>query len=430
MSNRQWPGEAELNTSLRLAAEWLQHHRIPGQPIWPVSAGDEHASVWGGTVDAVCAITALRRCDRRMAASLDDVDLADTKRWITTQQNKDGSFRSGEFAYAGAESTTWALIALHTIAPNTKDGEVQRGLKYLESCIDPRDGSVASTSDRDLPRTMPSALTLWAFALWGHRKDLQKAIVRYLLRGQDNASHGWGVNSSARPNPATTAQVLVAFQAADEPAESYELAVEYLIKQQRDSGRWPNSLDEWNTPESRTTPQYTNKCVNSGTAWALLALAKLQDHQSVRACRRAVRFLLDDQTTSEPGLDNGSWALWDDGAQRHVWLTAQIVVAVVAWREALPSRGLRQDGVRLRTFLLTIVDFLLNRAPLISTLGVIGAVLALSIDTDEAGLRDRLVGDGVTFRQSLLTSGLGAALLGAISWVFRGARNWRSRRRK
>lgn len=430
MRNGHWPGEAELNESLRLSAEWLQNHRLSGRPVWPVSAGDGSASVWGGTVDAVCAITMLRRCGRRVAESLDDVDLAATKRWIKTQQNKDGSFRSGEFAHAGAEPTAWALIALHKIAPDSKDAEVERGLKYLESCIDPRDGSVASTSDRDLPRTMPSALALWAFALWGHRKDLRKAIVRYLLRGQDNASHGWGVTSSARPNPATTAQVLVAFQAAGEPPESYELAVGYLLEQQRDSGRWPNSLDEWNTPQSRTTPQYTNKCVNSGTAWGLFALAELQDHQSIRACRRAVRFLLDDQTTAEGGFDKGSWALWDDGAQRHVWLTAQIVVAVAAWRHALPPRGLRQEGMRLKTFLLTIVDFLLNRAPLISTLGVISAVVALTIDSADPGLGSRLVGDGVTFRQSLLTSGLSAALIGAVSWVYRGARNWRARRRK
>jgi hypothetical protein len=431
MPRRRWPTESELNERLSLAAAWLLRHRITGRQIWPVSAGGDEASLWGGTVDAVCAVAALRRCGRQIAAVLDDVDLGATKRWITTQQNKDGSFSSGEFAFAGAEPTAWALIALYEIAPGTRSREIDRGLAYLETCVDTGDGSVASTPSGELPRTMPSALTLWAFALWRHRDDLQDKIVSYLLRCQDNASHGWGVTSAARPNPATTAQVLVAFQAARVPAEAFQLAVEYVVDQQRDSGRWPNSLDEWHTAYDRTALQVTNKCANSGTAWCLLALARLEDHRSRTACLRAVDFLLNtDQTVSGPNLVRGSWALWDDGAHRHVWLTGQVVVAIAAWRGALPPRGLRREGMRLTNWLLSVVDFLVNRAPLISTLGVIGAVVALTIDTSDAGLRDRLVGDGVTFRQSLLTSGLGTAMLGAISWVFRGARNWRARARE
>lgn len=430
MWQRRWPTEVELTESLALAAAWLKRHQLPGRPTWPVSAGSEEASLWGGTVDAVCAIAALRKCGRRIATAFDDVDLGATKLWIKSQQLKDGSFNAGEFAYAGVEPTAWALIALHTIAPGSKDREVKSGLAYLESCIDPRDGSVASTPRGELPRAMPSALTLWAFALWRHRDDLRDEIVSYLQQCQDDASHGWGVTSSARPNPATTAQVLIAFQAAGVPAEEFELAVEYLVELQRDSGRWPNSLDEWHTPPSRTTLQLTNKCANSGTAWGLLALAQLDDHRSRTACLRAVHFLLRDQTTSGPGSVRGSWALSDDGAHRHVWLTGQIVVAIAAWRCALPPQGLRREGVRLTNWLLTVVDLVVGRAPLISMLGVLGAVVALTIDTADSGLRDRLVGNGVTFRQSLLTSGLATAMIGAISWVYRGARNWRSRRRE
>jgi len=431
MPKRRWPTEVELNEHLALAAAWLKRHRITGRHVWPVSAGGAEASLWGGTVDAVCAVVALRRCGTQIASILDDVDLGETKRWIKTQQNKDGSFRSGEFAFAGAEPTAWALIALHKITPDTRSREIESGLAYLEACIDARDGSVASSPNGELPRTMPSALTLWAFSLWRHRDDLQDMIVSYLLRCQDNASHGWGVTSSARPNPGTTAQVLVAFQAARVPAEAFQLAVEYLVDQQRDSGRWPNSLDEWHTAPDRTARQLTNKCANSGTAWCLLALAKLEDHRSRTACLRAVQFLVDiDQTVSGPNLVRGSWALWDDGAHRHTWLTGQIVVAIAAWRGALPPAGLRREGMRLTNGLLTVFDFVVSRAPLISTLGVLGAVVALTIDTADTGLRDQLVGNGVTFRQSLLTSGLATAMIGAISWVYRGGRNWRSRRRR
>jgi len=430
MRRRRWPTEVELNESLTLAAAWLKRHQVAGQPKWPVSASSEEASMWGGTVDAVCAIAALRRCGRRIASVIDDVDLGATKLWIKTQQFKDGSFNAGEFAYAGVEPTAWALIALHTIAPDSKDREVERGLAYLESCIDLRDGSVASTPGGELPRAMPSALALWAFALWRHREDLRDEIVSYLLQCQDNASRGWGVTSSARPNPATTAQVIVAFQAACVPPEEFELAVAYVVEQQRDSGRWPNSLDEWHTPHSRTTLQLTNKCANSGTAWCLLALAQLEDHRSRTACLRAVQFLIADQTATGPSLVRGSWALWDDGAHRHVWLTGQIIIAIAAWRSALPPRGVRLERMRLTNWLLTVVDVFVGRAPLISMLGVLSAVVALTIDTADTELRDQLVGNGVTFRQSLLTSGLATAMLGAVSWIYRGARNWRASRRE
>jgi hypothetical protein len=430
MWQRRWPTEAELNESLSLAAAWLKRHQLTGSPTWPVSPGSAAASLWGGTVDAVCAITALRRCGPRMATAFDDVDLGATRRWIKSQQLKDGSYNAGEFAYAGVEPTAWALIALHSITPGSKDREVENGLAYLESCIDPRDGSVASTPQGELPRAMPSALTLWAFALWRHREDLRENIVSYLQQCQDDASHGWGVSSSARPNPATTAQVLVAFQAAGVPPEEFELAVAYLVELQRDSGWWPNSLDEWHTPPTRTTLQLVNKCANSGTAWALLALAPLTDHRSRTACLRAVRFLLRGQETVGPNVVRGSWTISDDHAHRHVWLTGQTMVAIAAWRCALPPRGVRLERMRLTTWLLTCVDFIVARAPLISMLGVLGAVVALTIDTADAGMRDRLVGDSVTFRQSLLTSGLGAAMLGAVTWVYRVARDWRAGRRR
>ncbi|MEU6249724.1 prenyltransferase/squalene oxidase repeat-containing protein [Glycomyces sp. NPDC047010] len=425
MPRRRWPTEAELNRSLTLAAMWLRRHRMPGMQAWPVSAGGSDPSLWGGTVDAVCAVTALRRSGWFDVGVLDDVDLGAAKRWAMTQQNRDGSFRSGEFAFSGAEPTAWTLIALHQITPDEPSREVRSALAYLESCIDLNDGSVSSAPHGDLPRTMPSALTLWAFALWRHQEDLRAKIVSYLLRCQDNSSHGWGVTSSARPNPATTAQVLVAFQAARVSEDDYRLAVEYLVDAQRDSGRWPNSLDEW------AAARLTNKCANSGTAWSLLALAKRRDHRSRTACLRAVNYLIgSDQTVSGPAADRGSWKLYDDGAQRHVWLTGQIIVALAAWRNALPPEGFHRDGVRLTTWLLTAFDFLVSRAPLISTLGVLGAVVALTIGNTETGLRYQIFGDGVTFRQSLLTSGLGTAMLGALTWLYRGTKTWRTRRRQ
>ncbi|MEU6861214.1 prenyltransferase/squalene oxidase repeat-containing protein [Glycomyces sp. NPDC046736] len=430
MRRRRWPTEVEVNESLALAAAWLKRHQLPGPPTWPVSAGGDEPSLWGGTVDAVCAIAALRRCDRDLAEPFDELDLGAVRRWAAGQQLKDGSFNAGEFGYAGAEPTAWALIALHAISPNSIERDVKNGLAYLESCIDTRDGSVASTPGGELPRTMPSALTLWAFALWRHRDDLRSQIVSYLQRCQDNASAGWGVTSSARPNPATTAQVLVAFQAARVPVEEFALAVAYLVEQQRENGRWPNSLDEWHTQRSRNTLQLTNKVVNNGTAWSLLALAQLRDHRSRTACLRAVNYLIGDQWTTGPDLVRGSWALSYDGAHRHVWLTGQIVVAIAAWRSALPRQGVQREGMRLRNALLTVVDVIVARASLISMLGVLGAVVALTIDSTDSGLRDRLVGDGVTFRQSLLTSGLATAMIGAISWVYRGVRNWQSRRRR
>lgn len=128
--------------------------------------------------------------------------------------------------------------------------------------------------------------------------------------------------------------------------------------------------------------------------------------------------------------ERGSWALWDDGARRHVWLTCQIVVAVVAWHDALPKQGIRREGVRLSNAFHRALDAVVSRAPLVSTLGVLGAVVALSMDTADPGLRERLIGDGSSFRQNLLVSGLSTAAFGALSWVYRGLRDWRTRRRR
>lgn len=428
MRGRHWIAESEINTGLGLAAEWIERHRVPGRHAWPVSADGHEASLWGGTAEAVRAVAALRDRGPHVAAALDEVDLHAAARWIEGRQNRDGSFNSGEFGFAGAEPTAWALIALHQTPAKRNGRAIASGLEYLESCVDIHGGAVFSTpGGGEMPRTLPSALTLWAFALWRHRKDLREKIIAYLLQCQDNGSHGWGVTSSARPNPATTAQVLVAFHAAEVPLEQYELAVGYLVGQQRDNGRWPNSVDEWHTPHDRNSVQLTHKCANSGTAWCLLALAPLGDHRSRSACHRAVRHLLKDQSTTE---SRGSWALWDDGAQRHVWLTCQIVVALAAWHKGLPKRGIRREGMRLTTAFHRTLEAVVNRAPLVSTLGVIGAVVALSIDTGDSGLQERLIGDGTAFRRSLLSSGLTAAALGALSWIYRGLRDRRARRRR
>ncbi|WP_026928533.1 prenyltransferase/squalene oxidase repeat-containing protein [Glycomyces tenuis] len=425
MLKKHWPTESEINTGLEQAAEWIERHRVDGRHAWPISAGGHQASLWGGTVEAVRAVAALRDCGPRVASALDDVDLHAAAQWIKSRQNRDGSFNSDEFGFAGAEPTAWALIALHETAAKRDSRAVTAALHYLESCVDRHKGSVSSTPDDDeLPRTLPSALTLWAFALWRHRKDLRDKIITYLMQCQDNESHGWGVTGVASPNAATTAQVLVAFHAAGVAFDQFRPAVRYLIGKQHDEGWWPNSIDEWHTPHDRASVQLTHKCVNSGTAWCLLALAPLEDRDSRSACLRAVRHLLGKQ--SHAAGTGGSWALWDDNARRHVWLTCQIVVALVAWHDGLPKQGIHRKG--LRNALHRGLDALLNRAPLISALGVLGTVTALSIDTADPAFRERLIGDGTSFRQNLLTSGLTTAAVGAVSWFCRGLRDWRSRR--
>ncbi|WP_460498934.1 hypothetical protein [Glycomyces tarimensis] len=431
MLKRRWPTEEELDHSLLLAAKWIRRHQIPNEPFWPVMAGGSEASLWGGTVDAVCAIVALRGCGAKVSAPLGDIDLHATARWIRSRQRKDGSFDSGEFGFAGAESTAWALIALHAASAGAKNRPVTVGLSFLESCVDQRNGSVSSVpGDTEPSRAMPCALTLWAFALWGHREDLRDKIVSYLLRSQDGESHGWGVTGFARPNPSTTAQVIVAFQAAGVPPEGFELAVEYLVGQQRDSGRWPNSIDEWSAPADRSSLQLANKCTNCGTAWGLLALARMEDHRSRSACLLAVHHLLERQSASGSNDVRGSWVLWDDGAQRHVWLTGQIVAALGAWRAGLPRKGIRRGGMRATNALLRVVDFALDRAPWILVIGLLVAVVALSSDSSETGIANWLVGDSAAFRQKLLTSGLTAAVIGAVSWVSSGIRNWWSNRKR
>lgn len=431
MPKRRWPTEDELNRCLTLAAEWIARNRLAGTSAWPVSAGVDEPSVWGGTVDAVLALEALRDLGGEVADSVGNPHLERTQAWLRDRQNDDGSFPSTEFAYSGAEPTAWALIALHKTTNGRSDEVVEKALRFLETCVDRRDGSVSSTpSHFELPRTMPTAVALWAFSLWDHQPVLRGKMVTYLLRCQDNDSHGWGVTSSARPNPATTGQVIVALRAASVPPQRFRLATEYLVKRQRVTGRWPSSIDEWHTPPDQDALQPVHKCLNSGSVWCLLALSRSHDHRARAACLRAVRYLLDSQTTTGSGSDEGSWLTSDDGSQRHVWLTAQIVVAIAAWQSGLPRIGLRRDGMRLVNSVLALVDLVLARATQIALFGVVLAVIALNLGPTEANLFERVVGDWAAFRQGLLTSGLSTAIIGAISWGVRGVRNWRARLRQ
>jgi hypothetical protein len=114
-------------------------------------------------------------------------------------------------------------------------------------------------------------------------------------------------------------------------------ATKFIIDRQCDDGGWPNSYDEWFAINS---PRRPNRCLNYSGWWAPLALmhSVAHDHDARRACRLAIKRLIDTQSP------DGAWRFEEYEDTRHVWLTAQIVVVLHQWQRLWPEHDSRSTA--------------------------------------------------------------------------------------
>ena len=409
------PHAREIDECLELAATWLGRAFLTGVPAWPARAHLAHPSVWGGTTDALRALIALSDHRRPRPGYLPDIDLDQVAGWLRRQQNKSGAYASIGTPYAGAESTALVLIALYEHTRGRIDADVRRGLAFLESCVDEAGGVATTPKDSKEPRVLPTALTLWAFALWQHDAERRRDMINYLFSCQDGTTWGWGVNSRARPNAATTAQVIVALRTASYPASRYRHAIDFLLSQQQADGSWINSLDEWVATPSNSV----NYCLMDGTAWALTALTDIDGRRARAACAKAARRIVD--TQAKPGEegrgdeDAGSWLHDKYSTNRYVWLTAQNVIALHAWRSGVQSVSLDKAAnagftltQNLRRYAQTVVLAGLSLYVVAPQLAKLLTPLLADLHIGWSAVRDGLVATGVW-----------TAATGIVLWIWR-----------
>ncbi|GAA2855832.1 hypothetical protein GCM10010517_14070 [Streptosporangium fragile] len=232
--------------------------------------------------------------------------------------------------YSPAEATAWIVIALKDMGWDVgNDEHIRRAVSYLHRCVDLQGGAATTPRDIANPRTLPTALILWALSLQEGDDDIRGKMITRLRTVQDE-SGGWGIAVGAAPNAATTAQVLHALRVAQCPQEVKWLkdGTEYLVDRQQPDGSWKNSYDEWFTAELEGDP---SRCVHYGTGWALLALADFPDDPGCRkAAERAVRYLLGCQRPS------GAWLFEEHDPVEQVWCTTQVMVALTSWQKTRP----------------------------------------------------------------------------------------------
>ncbi|MFI6732247.1 prenyltransferase/squalene oxidase repeat-containing protein [Nonomuraea sp. NPDC050451] len=319
--------QPDVKGALRRAEEWLRacYKSAPTGSGWGHHV-DEDPTEWGGTLDGIRGMMAVKaepNCEMLVGAA----------GWLRGRQNPDGGFPSREMKYSPAEATAWVVIALRDMGWHRgNDPHVERAVEYLRACVD--DQGAAATTSRDIgsPRTLPTALTLWALSLQEGLDDIRGLITTRLRLMQEPESKGWGIKVGATPNAATTAQVLHAVRLAGVPEEVDWVrdGVTYLLGRQKADGSWENSYDEWFTAELEGTP---SRCVHYGTGWALLALTDFpSDPRCQEAAERAVRYLLGRQRTS------GAWLFEEYDPTEFVWCTTQIMVALAKWQEIRPTQ--------------------------------------------------------------------------------------------
>ncbi|GIG71296.1 prenyltransferase/squalene oxidase repeat-containing protein [Phytomonospora endophytica] len=410
------PHAREIDECLALAATWLGDAYLTGERAWPAKSGQAHPSVWGGTTDALRALIALADHHRPRPPYLPDIDVADVAEWLRARQEPSGAFASIGTPYAGAESTALVLIALCEQTRKHPDDAVRRALAFLESCIDDGGGVATTPRDRTEPRVLPTALTLWAFAVWDHDEATRKRLINHLFSCQDGTTWGWGVNSRARPNAATTAQVIIALRGARYPEAKYTHAIDFLLGQQLPDGSWINNLEEWVASPSNSV----NYCFNDGTAWALTALTGVDGRRARAACASAARHILDTQTKQGEGggADAGSWLYDAYSTNRYVWLTAQNIIALHTWAGGLPSVSL--DTAANARF--KAVRWLLKNAQNVVLFGLLLYVLSPDLAPLLTPVLSKVHIGWSSVRDNLISTGLWTAGAGCALWLWRALR--------
>lgn len=343
------PDKPNVQSAIDHGYRWLWNSYLPrsrGETVsagWPQSPGKLELTVWGGTLDGIRALR-LQNRDQPL-----EPRLRDALDWIRTQQVDCGGFDSCEIPYPAAETTAWMILMFGELSLDPSDPTVERAISYLLDCVAPSGGVTTTPTDREDQRVMPMALALWAFSKY--REDLRRRgfefvmsdIVERLKLIQDPESRGWGVSHGAVPNTATTAQVITALCASGvSPDEEYlQRATAFIVGRQEADGGWPNSYDE---SFSDSNPRRPYRCLNHTTSWALLALMNSVDHNAAarRACRAAARYLVERQTS------DGGWLFEEYEDTKHVWLTAQIVIALNAWRSFQQGPNARPAAVAAR----------------------------------------------------------------------------------
>lgn len=317
------PAVLDVTDSLKKAEKWLRslYWDTPTAKGWGHHK-DEDPTEWGGTLDGIRALIA-------MGESPNSPMLTGAMKWLKSRQNSDGGFPAREMRYSPAEATAWVLIALADMGWNSaNDAEIRKAIGYLDRCVDADGGAATTPRDLTNPRTLPTALVLWALARQGDdQENLRDKMITRLKRMQEPESKGWGIGVGATPNAATTAQVLHALRVAGVPEDVDWIrdGMGYLLEHQNEDGSWQNSYDEWFTVDLDGVP---SRCVHYGTGWALLALTDFPDDPRCRqAAELAVRHLTGRQRPS------GAWLFEDYDPRELVWCTSQVVVALKKWQE-------------------------------------------------------------------------------------------------
>ncbi|GIE18101.1 hypothetical protein Ahu01nite_012030 [Winogradskya humida] len=404
-----------LDAAIARGHAWLWSSYIP-EPRggagagWPQFPGTTELTVWGGTVDGIRA-QYLEHTGRPLNDRLRDALI-----WVRTQQVESGGFDSCEVEYPSAEATAWALVAFGELGLDGSDPTVKGALTYLLDCVAPGGGVMTTPADIQDQRTMPTALALWAFAKYreslrrrGEEGVIEK-IVEHLKLAQDPDSRAWGVSHGAVPNVATTAQVVFALcEAGVSPREDVVRgATAFIISRQSDNGSWPNSYDEWFTVGSPRRPQ---RCLNYSAWRALLALMHSAGHDPAarRACRQAVRHLVDMQSA------DGAWRFEDYESNRHVWLTAQIVVALHSWRRTWAQHDSRSPGRQLSETLAHGFT-LFRRNAVVIVLGILVARELLPVTLRFVVRAGRVLGiDRASMSNNLLSTAVWALLAALVA---------------
>ncbi|MFC6080339.1 prenyltransferase/squalene oxidase repeat-containing protein [Sphaerisporangium aureirubrum] len=324
--------------SLRNAERWLRsvYKRTSDGAMGWGHHESEDPTEWGGTLDGIRGMTA-------MGEPANSSDLADAAQWLKSRQRPDGGFPARELEYSASEATAWVVIAFHGMGWNAgNDTCVRRAVDYLYRCVDSEGAAATTPADVGKPRTFPTALALWAFALQPDTERMCAKMISRLHKMQDPETRGWGVSFGATPNAATTAQVLYALCVAQgrSDADWVRGGAAYLLERQKAEGGWGNSHDEW-FPTER--PRIPSRCIHYGTAWALLALTQFPDDRECQlAAESAVRYLLGRQRKS------GAWLFEEYDPVEFVWCTTQVMVALVEWNKVRrpSSATMEETGVR------------------------------------------------------------------------------------